>query len=191
MQGSIHAVQEAFSKLETEDVRIKLIHDAVGGITESDVLLASASNAIIIGFNVRPTEKAQQLATHEKVDLRLYSIIYDAINDMKKAMDGLLAPKFTERVVGRAEVREVFTIPKVGAIAGCQVLSGKIERNLEARLIRDNVVVYQGKILSLRRFKDDVKEVQSGYECGLALEKYQDLKQGDIVEPFVLEEVGV
>ncbi len=191
VQGSIYAVQEAFSKLETEDVRIKLIHDAVGGITESDVLLASASNAIIIGFNVRPTEKAQQLATHEKVDLRLYSIIYDAINDMKKAMDGLLAPKFTERVVGRAEVREIFTIPKVGAIAGCQVISGKIERNLEARLIRDNVVVYQGKILSLRRFKDDVKEVQSGYECGLALEKYQDLKQGDIVEPFVLEEVGV
>lgn len=189
VQGSILAVQEAFSKLDSNEVRIKIIHDAVGGVTESDVLLSTASNAIIIGFNVRPTEKAAQLAVREKVDIRLYSIIYDAINDMKKAMDGLLAPKFTEKVVGRAEVREVFTIPKVGSIAGCQVTSGKMERNLTARLIRDNVVIYQGKILSLRRFKDDVKEVQSGYECGLSLEKYQDLKQGDVVEPYVLEEI--
>ncbi|MFQ5450256.1 MAG: translation initiation factor IF-2 [Nitrospinaceae bacterium] len=189
VQGSIHAVQEAFSKLETAEVRIKIIHEAVGGITESDVLLASASNALIIGFNVRPTEKASQLAARENVDIRLYSIIYDAINDMKKAMEGLLAPKFKEKVIGRAEVRQVFTIPKIGSIAGCQVLSGKLERNLDARLIRDNVVVYQGKILSLRRFKEDVKEVPSGYECGLSLEKYQDLKQGDIVEPFVREEV--
>ncbi len=191
VQGSIHAVTEAFTKLETTEVRIKVIHEGVGGITESDVLLSSASNAIIIGFNVRPTEKASHLATREQVDIRLYSIIYDAIEDMKKAMDGLLAPKYKEKILGRAEVRQVFTIPKIGSIAGCQVTSGKIERNSDARLIRDNIVIYQGKINSLRRFKEDVKEVPSGYECGLSLEKYQDLKSGDIVEPFVLEEVTV
>jgi translation initiation factor IF-2 len=185
------AVQEAFSKLGNDDVRIKTIHDGVGGITESDVLLATASNAIIIGFNVRPTDKAQQIATRDTVDIRLYNVIYDAINDMKKAMDGLLEPKFTEKIIGRAEVREVFSLPKIGTVAGVQVISGKMERNLEARLIRDSVVVYQGKIGSLRRFKDDVKEVASGYECGLCLEKYQDLKQGDIVEPFILEEIPV
>jgi translation initiation factor IF-2 len=191
VQGSIMAVQEAFSKLDNDEVRIKTIHDAVGGITESDVLLATASNAIIIGFNVRPTDKAQQLATRDSVDIRMYSIIYDAINDMKKAMDGLLEPKFIEKIIGRAEVREVFTLPKIGTVAGVQVVSGKMERNMEARLIRDSVVVYQGKIGSLRRFKDDVKEVASGYECGLCMEKYQDLKQGDIVEPFILEEIPI
>ena len=189
VQGSIQAVQEAFSKLETDKVRVKIIHDAVGGITESDVLLASASNAIIIGFNVRPTDKANNMATQEKVDLKLYSIIYDAINDVKKALEGLLEPVFKEKIIGRAEVREIFTIPKVGMIAGCQVVSGSIERNVKARLVRDSVVVHEGKIQSLRRFKDDVKEVASGYECGLAFEKFQDLKQGDIVEPFILEEM--
>ena len=189
VQGSIHAVQEAFSKLGGDEVRIKCIHDAVGGITESDVLLATASNAIIIGFNVRPTDQATKLALREQVDIRMYSIIYDAINDMKAALEGMLAPKFKERVIGRAEVREVFTIPKVGAIAGCHVLSGKAERNLEARLIRDNVVVYQGKIASIRRFKDDVKEVAAGYECGISIDKFQDIKQGDIIEPFVMEEI--
>ena len=189
VQGSIHAVQEAFRNLENKEVRIKSIHDAVGGITESDVILASASNAIIIGFNVRPTDQATKLATRDQVDVRLYSIIYDAINDMKQAMEGMLAPKYKERIIGRAEIREVFTIPKVGTIAGCHVLSGKMERNLEARLIRDSVVVYQGKIASIRRFKDDVKEVAAGYDCGLSIEKFQDLKQGDVVEPFVLEEI--
>jgi translation initiation factor IF-2 len=189
VQGSIHAVQEAFSKLGGDEVRIKCIHDAVGGITESDVLLATASNAIIIGFNVRPTDQATKLALREQVDIRMYSIIYDAINDMKAAMEGMLAPKFKERVTGRAEVREVFTLPKVGSIAGCHVLSGKAERNLEARLIRDNVVVYQGKIASIRRFKDDVKEVAAGYECGISIDKFQDIKQGDIIEPFVMEEI--
>ncbi len=191
VQGSILAVIEAFSKLDDDNVRIKTIHDGVGGITESDVLLATASNAIIIGFNVRPTDKAQQIATRDEVDIRLYNVIYDAINDMKKAMEGLLEPKFTEKIIGRAEVREVFSLPKIGTVAGVQVISGKMERNLEARLIRDSVVVYQGKIGSLRRFKDDVKEVASGYECGLCLEKYQDLKQGDIVEPFILEEIPI
>ncbi len=190
VQGSIQAVKEAFAKLDSNEVRVKVIHDGVGGITEGDVLLAAASNALIIGFNVRPTEKAAPLAARENVEIDLYSVIYDAINDMKKAMDGLLAPKFKEKIVGRAEVREIFTIPKVGSIAGCFVLTGNMERNLTARLIRDNVVVYEGKIGSLRRFKDDVKSVQSGYECGLSFEKYQDVKQGDIVEPFVLEEIN-
>ena len=189
VQGSIHAVQEAFSKLESDEVRIKVIHDGVGGITESDVLLSTASNAIIIGFNVRPTDKAAQLAARDNVDIRLYNIIYDAIDDMKKALEGLLEPKFTEKTIGKAEVREIFTIPKVGTIAGCHVVSGKIERLLDARLIRDSVVVYQGKIASIRRFKEDVKEVLSGYECGISLDKYQDVKQGDIIEPFILEEV--
>ncbi|MBL4665078.1 MAG: translation initiation factor IF-2 [Nitrospinaceae bacterium] len=187
VQGSIHAVQEAFGKLGGDEVRIKCIHDAVGGITESDVLLATASNAIIIGFNVRPTDQATKLALREQVDIRMYSIIYDAINDMKAALEGMLAPKFKEKIIGRAEVREVFTIPKVGTIAGCHVLSGKAERNLEARLIRDSVVVYQGKIASIRRFKDDVKEVAAGYECGISIEKFQDIKQGDIIEPFIME----
>ena len=189
VQGSIHAVQEAFGNLGDKEVRIKCIHDAVGGVTESDVLLASASNAIIIGFNVRPTDQAAKLATRDKVDIRLYSIIYDAINDMRQAMDGMLAPKYKELIIGKAEIREVFTIPKVGTIAGCHVLSGKIERNLEARLIRDSVVVYQGKIASIRRFKDDVKEVASGYDCGITIEKFQDVKQGDIIEPYIMEEI--
>jgi translation initiation factor IF-2 len=190
VQGSIQAVQEAFNKLETDRVRVKIIHDAVGGITESDILLASASNAIIIGFNVRPTFKAEAMAAKEKVDVRMYSIIYEAIEDVQKALEGLLEPTFREKIMGRAEVRKVFSMPKIGVIAGCQVISGMLERNSQARLVRDNVVVYEGKIQSLRRFKDDVKEVASGYECGLAFEKYQDLKQGDIVEPFILEEVA-
>ena len=190
VQGSIQAVQEAFNKLETDRVRVKIIHDAVGGITESDILLASASNAIIIGFNVRPTFKAEAMAAKEKVDVRLYSIIYEAIEDVQKALEGLLEPTFREKIMGRAEVRKVFSMPKIGVIAGCQVISGTLERNCQARLVRDNVVVYEGKIQSLKRFKDDVKEVATGYECGLAFEKYQDLKQGDIVEPFVMEEVA-
>ena len=190
VQGSIQAVQEAFNKLGTDRVRVKIIHDAVGGITESDILLASASNAIIIGFNVRPTFKAEAMAAKEKVDVRMYSIIYEAIEDVQKALEGLLEPTFREKIMGRAEVRKVFSMPKIGVIAGCQVISGILERNCQARLVRDNVVVYEGKIQSLRRFKDDVKEVASGYECGLAFEKYQDLKQGDIVEPFILEEVA-
>ncbi len=190
VQGSIQAVKEAFSKLDYEAVRIKVIHGSVGGITESDVLLSTASNAIVIGFNVRPTDQARILAEKEAVDLRLYNVIYDAIEDMKKALEGMLEPKFTEKIMGRAEVREVYTIPKVGVIAGCMVVSGNLERNQSARLIRDSVVIYEGKIFSLRRFKDDVKEVPNGYECGLSLDKYQDLKQGDIVEPFLLEEVA-
>ena len=188
-QGTIAAVQEAFSKLETEEIKFKIIHDGVGGITESDILLSSASNAITIGFNVRPTDKADELATREKVDVRLYSVIYEAIEDMKKALEGLLEPKFKEIITGRAEVREVFNLPKIGSIAGCHVSQGKMERNLEARLIRDSIVVYQGKILSIRRFKEDVKEVQQGYECGVSLENFQDIKQGDVIQPYILEEI--
>ena len=188
-QGTIAAVQEAFSKIETEEIKFKIIHDGVGGITESDILLSSASNAITIGFNVRPTDKADELATREKVDVRLYSVIYEAIEDMKKALEGLLEPKFKEIITGRAEVREVFNLPKIGSIAGCHVSQGKMERNLEARLIRDSIVVYQGKILSIRRFKEDVKEVQQGYECGVSLENFQDIKQGDVIQPYILEEI--
>ena len=188
-QGSISAVQEAFSKLETEEIRFKIIHDGVGGITESDILLSSASNAIVIGFNVRPTDKADELAKREKIDVRLYSVIYEAIEDIKNALEGLLAPKFKEIIIGRAEVREVFNLPKVGSVAGCHVSQGKVERNLETRLIRDSVVVYQGKISSIRRFKEDVKEVQQGYECGISLENFQDIKQGDVVEAYILEEI--
>jgi translation initiation factor IF-2 len=162
----------------------------VGGITESDVMLASASNAIIIGFNVRPTPKAQELAEREGVDVRLYTIIYDLIADIRAALEGLLEPEVTERVLGRAEVRETFHIPRIGAVAGCYVTEGTIGRNAECRLLRDNVVVYQGRVSSLRRFKDDVQEVSSGYECGIALERFSDLKRGDIIEPFVREQVA-
>jgi len=190
VQGSIQAVHEAFSKLDTPQVRIRVIHGAVGGITESDILLAAASTALVIGFNVRPTEKAAALAEREKVDVRMYSVIYDAINDIKQAMEGMLAPTFKEHILGRVEVRQIFTIPKIGTVAGCAVLSGKIERNTKARLIRDSVVVHDGKVGSLRRFKDDVKEVASGYECGLMFEKFHDLKPGDVVEPYMLEEIS-
>jgi translation initiation factor IF-2 len=190
-QGSVLALREAFSKLDNVEVRIKVIHGGVGGITESDVLLSTASNAIIIGFNVRPTDQASTLAERERVDVRLYGIIYDAVNDMKKALDGMLTPKYRERVTGRAVVQQVFTIPKAGQIAGCKVVSGVVERSASARLVRDNIVIYQGKINSLRRFKEDVKEVQSGYECGLSFDKHQDIKQDDVVEPFVMEEIKV
>lgn len=192
VDGSVQAISESLRNIgsDSEEVRIKIIHGAVGGITESDVLLAAASNAIIIGFNVRPTEKAIVLADGEKVELKLYSVIYDVLNDLKDALEGLLKPKVLEKRLGRAEVRKVISIPKVGFICGCYVLDGLIKRNSEARLVRDNVVIYQGKIVSLRRFKDDVKEVQNGFECGISLENYQDIKQGDIIEPFFLEEIA-
>ncbi len=190
VQGSIEAVKEAISRLETKQVRVKMIHGAVGGITESDILLATASQAFVIGFNIRPTEKAKALAEREQVDVRLYSVIYDAINDMRAAMEGMLAPTFKEQVTGRVEIREIFNIPKIGTVAGCYVLQGQIERNSRARLIRDSVVIHDGKIGSLRRFKDDVKEVASGYECGLMFEKFPDVKPGDVVEPYQVEEIS-
>jgi translation initiation factor IF-2 len=189
VQGSVQAVRDTLEKLSTAEVRLRVIQGAVGGITESDVMLASASNAIIIGFNVRPTPKARELAEREAVDIRLYTIIYDLIADVRAALEGLLEPEVTERIMGRAEVRETFNIPRVGIIAGCYITEGTITRNGECRLLRDNVVVYQGRIASLRRFKEDVHEVSSGYECGIALERFSDIKRGDIIEPFVREKV--
>ncbi|MEK7847260.1 MAG: translation initiation factor IF-2 [Nitrospinota bacterium] len=189
VHGSIQALVDSFQKLETKDIKIKIIHGAAGGITETDVILAAASNAIIIGFNVKPTDKAAEMAEKEQVELKLYSIIYNAIADVKAAMEGMLEPTLVEKVTGKAEVRQLFTVPKMGVIAGCFVLDGVIQRNADAKLIRDSVIVYQGKIGSLRRFKEDVKEVQAGYECGIGIEKFQDVKIGDIIEPFFLDKI--
>jgi translation initiation factor IF-2 len=190
VQGSVEAVGESLRKLSTDAVRLNVLHSAVGAITETDVNLAAASNAIIIGFSVRPEVKAQALAEKEGVDIRLYNIIYDAVEDVKKAMEGLLEPTIKEKYLGRAEVRELFSVPKIGNVAGCYVQDGKMLRNAQVRLLRDNVVVYEGKMASLRRFKDDQKEVASGYECGIGLENYNDIKQGDIIEAFEIEKVA-
>jgi translation initiation factor IF-2 len=191
VQGSSEALAGAVEKLSTDAVKLRVIHNAVGGIMESDVLLAAASRAIIIGFNVRPEPKATALAEQQGVDVRLYTIIYDAIADIKAAMEGLLEPTLKERVLGRAEVRQVFMIPKVGAVAGAYVVDGLISRaSVGARVIRDNVVVYQGKLGSLKRFKDDVREVQQGYECGLSIENFNDVKTGDIVEAYTIDKIA-
>lgn len=191
VQGSSEALAGAVEKLPTAAVRLRVIHNGVGGITESDVLLAAASRAIIIGFNVRPEPKAASLAEQQGVDVRLYTIIYDAIADIKAAMEGLLEPTLKERVLGRAEVRQVFTIPKAGVVAGSYVVDGTISRAAAGvRVIRDNVVVYQGKLGSLRRFKDDVREVQQGYECGLSIENFNDVKAGDVIEAYAIDKVA-
>ncbi|MEE8606577.1 MAG: translation initiation factor IF-2, partial [Nitrospiraceae bacterium] len=191
VQGSVEALSEAVQKLSTEAVKLRIIHSAVGGITESDVLLASASGAIVIGFHIRPEPKAAALAEREGIDIRLYAVIYDAIADIKAAMEGLLEPTLKERVLGRAEVRQVFTIPKAGVIAGSYVLDGTISRSSAgARIVRDNVVVFEGKLGSLRRFKDDVRDVQQGYECGIGVENFSDLKLGDVVEVYTFDEVA-
>jgi len=189
VQGSIEAVKEALQKLSTEAVKVTIIHEAVGGITETDVNLASASNAIIIGFNVRPTPKAQQLAETERVDIRTYSVIYDAIDDIRKAMEGLLEPTYRERILGRAEVLQVFNISKVGTVAGSLIVDGKVVRGSHARLLRDNVVIYDGRISSLKRFKDDMKDCSQGLECGIKIENFNDIKQGDVIESYELEEI--
>lgn len=189
VQGSVEAVRDALQKLSTDSCRLNVIHTGVGGISESDVTLATASSSIVLGFNVRPETKAKALAETEKVDIRLYSVIYDAVNDIRDAMEGLLAPTLKEKELGRVEVRETFHVSRVGTIAGCYVLDGKIVRNAQTRLVRDNVVVWEGKLSSLKRFKDDVKEVISGYECGIGLENYNDIKVGDIIEAFEIEEV--
>jgi translation initiation factor IF-2 len=171
-------------------VGVNVISTGVGGITESDVSLAKASSAIVIGFNVRPAGKAQQLAEQEGVDIKLYQVIYDAIDDVKKAMVGMLEPVTREKVQGKAEVRQVFNIPKAGTIGGCFVTEGKITRRSQLRLIRDSVVIYTGKVGSLRRFKDDASEVAQGYECGLSIEGYGDLREGDVIEAFEVETVA-
>lgn len=190
VQGSVEAVSETLRKLSTDAVRLNVIHSAVGAITETDVNLAAASNAVIIGFNVRPEVKAQGHAEREGVDIRMYSIIYDAVEDVKKAMEGLLDPTFKEKFLGRVEIRDVFSVPKFGNVAGCYVTDGKMVRNAQVRLLRDNIVVYEGKMSSLRRFKDDVKDVASGYECGIGLENYNDIKVGDIIEAFEMEKIA-
>lgn len=190
VQGSMEALQFSLGKLGTDKVKVKVIHSGVGGISESDVMLASASSAVIIGFNVRPEAKGAELAEREGVDIRLYSIIYDVVDDIKKAMEGLLEPTLKEVVQGRAEVRNTFHISKIGTIAGCGVISGKITRNSNVRLLRDNVVVYEGKLSSLKRFKDDVREVLEGFECGLGIENYNDIQVGDHVEAYTIEKIA-
>jgi translation initiation factor IF-2 len=189
VQGSIEALSESLLKLSTEEVKLKIIHSSTGAITETDVMLASASHAIIIGFNVRANPRVFELAEKEKVDIRYYDIIYNVIKDVRDAMAGLLAPILKENVIGRASVKEVFHVPKVGTVAGCYVTDGRVERNARARLLREEVVVFDGKVSSLRRFKDDVKEVQTGYECGMALENFQDIKAGDVFEVYQVEEI--
>ena len=190
VQGSLEALSDALRKLTTDKIKVDIVRGGIGAITESDVLLASASDAIIIGFNVKPSPKAKQLADKEYVDIKFYDVIYHAIEDVKAAMTGLLEPVFKESVLGRAEVRQTFHISKVGTIAGCYVLDGVIKRNALARLLRDNVVVYKGKIESLKRFKEDVKEVQAGYECGICLERFNDIKVGDVIEAYEMEELA-
>ncbi|AWX45095.1 Translation initiation factor IF-2 [Flagellimonas maritima] len=189
VDGSVEALTDSFQKLSTDEIQVNIIHKGVGAITESDVLLASASDAIIIGFNVRPMGNARTVADKEEIDIRMYSIIYDAINDLKDAMEGMLSPEMKEEITGNAEIRETFKISKIGTIAGCMVTSGKIFRNSQIRLIREGVVVYTGVLSSLKRFKDDVKEVSKGYDCGLQIKNYNDIKEGDIVEAF--QEVAV
>ncbi len=189
VQGSVEAVRSSLLKLSNDEVKVKVIHNAVGAITESDVMLAQASNAIIIGFNVRPDANVRSQAEKEKVDIRLYRIIYDCIEEMEAALKGMLAPKFTENVLGHAEVRQTFRVSGVGTICGCYVKDGKIVRSAQVRLVRDGIVVYEGKIDSLKRFKDDAKEVAEGFECGIGLDKFNDVKEGDVIEAYLMEEV--
>jgi len=189
VDGSVEALTDSLQKLSTEEIQVNIIHKGVGAITESDVLLATASDAIVIGFNVRPTGNSRELAEKEAIDIRSYSIIYDTINDVKDAMEGMLSPDLKEEVTGMAEIRETYKISKVGTIAGCMVLSGKIFRNSGVRLIRDGVVIYTGVLDSLKRFKDDVKEVAKGYDCGLQIKNYNEIKEGDQIECF--KEVAV
>lgn len=189
VQGSVEAVRQSIEKLTNEEVSVRVIHGGVGAITESDIMLASASNAIVIGFNVRPSTGANTLVEREKVDMRTYRIIYEAIEDIEKAMKGMLDPEYVEEELGKAEIRLPFKVPNAGMVAGSYVISGKILRNAKARLVRDGIVVYDGTIDSLRRFKDDVKEVATGYECGIGLTNFNDIKEGDIIEAYVIKEV--
>ncbi|NPB10007.1 MAG: translation initiation factor IF-2, partial [Thermodesulfobacteria bacterium] len=189
VQGTLEALMDSLRKLSTDEVRVNIIRSGIGAISESDIMLASASDAIVIGFNVRPTAQAKRLAEQEKVEVRFYDVIYKLIEEVKAAMSGLLEPEYEERILGVAEVRATFKVPKVGVVAGCYVKEGKLERGAKVRLLRDNVVIYTGKIASLRRFKEDVKEVPAGYECGVGLENFQDIKVGDVIEAFELVEI--
>jgi translation initiation factor IF-2 len=188
VQGSLEALKSSMQKLETDEVQINFIHEGVGRISESDVMLASASEAIIIGFNVRPDSNAKKMAEAEGVQIRLYRVIYDVIDDVRSALEGMLTPTIKENVIGQAEVRAVFKVPKAGKIAGCFVQEGQIKRNAKVRLIRDGVVIWDGSLDALKRFKDDVREVKAGYECGMNLANFQDVREGDILEAYELVE---
>ena len=189
VQGSVEAVKQALEKLSNDEVKVRVLHSGAGAITKDDVNLASAFNAIIIGFNIRPDASARAAAEKEKVDVRLYTVIYNAIEDMEKAMKGLLAPQYKEVLLGHAEVRSVFKITGAGTIAGCYVQDGKMQRNAQVRLLRDNVVMFTGKLSSLKHYKEDVKEMGTGFECGMSLEGYNDIKEGDVVECYIMEEI--
>ena len=189
VQGSLEALKVSLAKISNEEVKVSPIHGGVGAINENDVMLARASNAIIIGFNVRPDANAKATAEAEGVDIRLYRIIYDAVDDITKAMKGMLAPKFREAIIGHAEVRQTYKVSAIGTIAGCYVKDGKITRDASVRVLRDNIVIHEGKLGSLQRFKDAVKEVAAGYECGMSIEKFNDIKEGDIFECFVMEQI--
>ena len=190
VQGSAEAVKSSLEKISNDEVRVKVIHSAVGAVNESDVMLAATSGAIIVGFNVRPDASAKEYATRNDVDIRLYRVIYDCINEIEAAMKGMLAPKYKENIIGHAEVRETYKVSKVGTVCGCYCTDGKIQRGCKVRILRDNIVVHEGELASLRRFKDDVKEVAAGYECGMQVEKFNDIKVGDIIECFVMEQIA-
>jgi translation initiation factor IF-2 len=189
VQGSAEAVKASLQKLSNDEVRVKVIHAGVGAISESDILLASTSGAIVVGFNVRPDTSAAASAARAKVDMRMYRVIYDCINEIEAAMKGMLDPKFREAIIGHAEVRQTYKVSAIGTIAGCYVQDGHIDRNAQVRVLRDNIVIHEGVLGSLRRFKDDVKTVTTGYECGMSIEKYNDIKEGDIFECFVMEQI--
>ncbi|MHA1517447.1 MAG: translation initiation factor IF-2, partial [Alphaproteobacteria bacterium] len=189
VQGSVEAISAALANLGTDEVRARVVHSGVGGITESDVSLASTSGAVLLAFNVRANTQAREHAARDGVEIRQYAVIYDLVDDIKAAMSGLLAPTVRETFLGNAEILEVFNISKVGKVAGCRVSEGKVERGAHVRLIRDNVVVHEGKLSTLKRFKDEVKEVVAGQECGMAFEGYQDMRQGDVIECFEVEHV--
>jgi translation initiation factor IF-2 len=189
VQGSVEVLNDTLSKLSTDKVKVRIIHAGAGAITETDVNLASASNAVVVGFNVRPERMAQELAEKENIDIRLHTVIYNVTDELKKAMEGLLEPTFREVVSGHAEIRDTFRVPKVGIIAGCYITDGRIQRTAQARLLRDHVVIFEGKVGSLRRFKDDVSEVKEGFECGISIAGYNDVKVGDVIEAFTMERV--
>ena len=189
VQGSAEAVRASLEKLSNEEVRVRVIHAGVGAINESDILLASTANAIVVGFNVRPDAAAQASAQRANVDIRMYRVIYDAIDEIEAAMKGMLAPKYREAIIGHAEVRQTYKVSAIGTIAGCYVKDGKVTRDSKVRVLRDNIVIYEGEIGSLQRFKDSVKEVAQNYECGMSIDKFNDIKEGDIFECHVMEEI--
>jgi len=190
VHGSVEALKNALEKMSTPEIRLVAIHSSAGAINERDVMLAAASNAIVVGFHVRPTPRAQSVAEQEKVDIRKYNIIYDAVADIRSAMEGMLAPDLQEEIIGSVEVRDTFRVPKIGLIAGCYVTTGKVLRSANIRVYRDSVRIYEGKISSLRRFKDDARQVDTGFECGIGLDSFQDLQVGDELEVFVMKEVA-